>query len=126
MDETQYQYLLNQLYGVHGLEKWSGGDVELGAESWAQAVSQNYGADDPNNNICIATFGAGCFWGTEKYFAKDFAKLYKDAIIATKVGYMNPVANKYSNPTYEEVCIGYTGHIEVAHILYDKTKTTYE
>ena len=39
---------------------------------------------------------------------------------------MNPVENKFLNPTYEEVCEGYTGHIEVAHILYDKTKVTYE
>ena len=22
----------------------------------------------------LAAFGAGCFWGTEKYFAKDFTK----------------------------------------------------
>ena len=74
----------------------------------------------------IATFGAGCFWGTEKFYSKDYAEQNPDSIIATSVGYMNPVAKKFENPTYEEVCEGYTGHIEVLHVMFDKTKTTYE
>jgi len=40
--------------------------VDLEADKWALAVTQS-------DDIRIATFGAGCFWGTEKYFAKDFA-----------------------------------------------------
>ena len=24
----------------------------------------------------VATFGAGCYWGTEKFYAKDFAKAH--------------------------------------------------
>ena len=46
-----------------------------------------------NQNIKIATFGAGCFWGTEKYFAKDFAKQFPESILGTCVGYMNPDPN---------------------------------
>ncbi len=32
----------------------------------------------------LATFGAGCFWGTEKFFRKQF----KDQLASTMVGYM--------------------------------------
>lgn len=119
MDDQTYQYLMQHLYGAQGIEKWDGGEVDLEADKWALAVTQS-------DDIRIATFGAGCFWGTEKYFAKDFAQRFPGSIIATQVGYMNPVENKFLNPTYEEVCEGYTGHIEVAHILYDKTKVTFE
>lgn len=40
--------------------------------------------------MSLATFGAGCFWGTEKFFAKDFANLYPKSIIGTSVGFMHP------------------------------------
>ena len=39
------------------------------------------------------TFGAGCYWGTEKYFAKDFSKEFPGAILGTAVGFMNPDKN---------------------------------
>ena len=74
----------------------------------------------------LATFGAGCFWGVEKFFAKDFAKNFPNSILGTSVGFMNPQTNTYENPSYEEVCEGYTGHIEVVHILFDHTKTSFE
>ena len=47
----------------------------------------------------LATFGAGCYWGTEKYFAGVFAKKHPGAILASAVGFMGG-----SRPaTYEEV-----------------------
>lgn len=100
-------------------EKWDVGEVDLDSYHWAKAVRDT-------EELRVATFGAGCFWGTEKFFAKDFAKLHPDSIVASAVGYMNPVPNKHRNPRYREVCNGDTGHIEVAHIVYDKTKVRYE
>lgn len=38
MDDETYRYLIQQLYGVHGLEKWDGGEVELESDQWAEAV----------------------------------------------------------------------------------------
>jgi hypothetical protein len=37
-----------------------------------------------------ATLGAGCYWGTEKYIARDFAKAHPGGILATAVGFMGP------------------------------------
>ena len=69
---------------------------------------------DPENNRAVATFGAGCYWGTEKFFCTDFAARYpKEAIIGTSVGFMSPNPNAMKNPNYYQVCSGQTGHVEV-------------
>ena len=59
-------------------------------------------------------FGAGCYWGTEKYFKYDFAKKthVRGSIENGAVGFMGPKSAK-KNPTYEEVCTGKSGHVEV-------------
>lgn len=64
-----------------------------------------------------ATFGAGCFWGVEEVFRKI------EGVTLTKVGYMGGKINK---PTYEQVCGGETGHIEVVYLEYDDSKVSYE
>jgi len=66
-----------------------------------------------------AAFAAGCFWGTQKFFKKQF----KDGLIKTTVGYMG---GDTKNPTYGDVCTGQTGHAEVLHIVYDPSKVKYE
>lgn len=60
-----------------------------------------------------ACFGAGCYWGTEKYF-KDFASKSQIEGSITK-GYVGFRGTKSSprNPRYEDVCTGTTGHVEV-------------
>ena len=106
------QMLMQQVYGQ--AEKWTGtdrGDVS----QWKT-----------NDQIQLATFGAGCFWGTEKYIARDFAKAHPESILGTSVGFMNPDPNQKSTPSYEEVCEGTTGHVEVLHVLFDSSKATYE
>ena len=81
---------------------------------------------EPEGNKKLATFGAGCYWGTEKYFCTEFAELYPGAILGTSVGFMSPDKNAVKNPNYREVCSGSTGHVEVLHILYDADKCSYE
>lgn len=63
-----------------------------------------------------AVFGMGCFWGAEKCFWS------LPGVYSTAVGY---AAGQTSNPTYEEVCSGLTGHNEVVLVVYDPTKTEY-
>jgi peptide methionine sulfoxide reductase msrA/msrB len=57
-----------------------------------------------------AYFGAGCFWGVEYYFKK------LDGVISSISGYMN---GEMKNPTYQDICSGTTGHIEVVEVTYD-------
>ena len=62
-------------------------------------------------NMNKATFGAGCFWGVEKWFLKQFPKLKSSA-----VGYLGGTV---ANPSYEAVCTGKTGHAEVLQVEFD-------
>jgi peptide-methionine (S)-S-oxide reductase len=58
----------------------------------------------------VIYLGGGCFWCIESVFKKV------KGITSILPGYMggdNP------NPTYEEVCEGYTNHVEVVKIEYD-------
>jgi peptide-methionine (S)-S-oxide reductase len=64
----------------------------------------------------IATFGLGCFWGAEQRFWE------LPGVVTTAVGY----AGGYTpNPTYEEVCSGRTGHVEVVRVVFDPARVSY-
>src|SRR3954453_1520809 len=64
-----------------------------------------------------ATFGAGCFWQVEAAFREI------DGVIDTAVGYEG---GQVENPTYEQVCSGDTGHVEVCQVTFDPQKVSYE
>jgi peptide-methionine (S)-S-oxide reductase len=56
------------------------------------------------------TFGSGCFWCTEAFFAE------LKGVDSAVSGYSGGVVE---NPTYEQVCTGLTGHAEVVQVTYD-------
>ena len=62
-------------------------------------------------------FGMGCFWGAERKFWEA------PGVWTTAVGY---AGGSTSNPTYEEVCSGRTGHTEAVLVVYDPKVTSYE
>ena len=64
-----------------------------------------------------ATFGAGCFWCVEATFQR--LKGVKSVVS----GY---AGGTVENPTYEEVCSGKTGHIEVVQITFNHKVISYE
>ena len=74
----------------------------------------------------FATFGAGCYWGTEKYYAKNFSDKHPGAILGHSVGFMSPNSSAVANPSYRQVCAGNTTHVEVVHIRFDNRIVSYE
>lgn len=64
-----------------------------------------------------AYFAAGCFWGVEYYFEK------LEGVHSAISGYMG---GQIDNPTYEMVCTGFSGHLEVVKIEYDESIVKYE
>lgn len=70
-----------------------------------------------NNNLELATFGAGCFWCVEAIFQRV------DGVEKVVSGYSG---GHVKNPSYKEVCTGTTGHAEVCQLSYDPQNVSYE
>jgi peptide-methionine (S)-S-oxide reductase len=56
------------------------------------------------------TLGGGCYWCVEAVFQQ------LDGVISSTSGFMG---GHVPDPSYEEVCEGATGHIEVIQVVYD-------
>jgi peptide-methionine (S)-S-oxide reductase len=91
-----------------------GGPQTLGAaetESGGQPVAAG------GKGRANAIFAGGCFWCVES----DFDKV--EGVTKTTSGY---IGGKKSNPTYEEVSAGRTGHFEALRVEYDPARVNYE
>jgi peptide-methionine (S)-S-oxide reductase len=63
------------------------------------------------------TFGAGCFWHVEEVFRKI------KGVVKTEVGFMG---GEVEEPSYELVCSGRTGYVEVCNVEYDSKIISYK
>ena len=59
------------------------------------------------------TLGGGCFWCTEAVYEQV------DGVVAVESGYCN---GQVIRPTYEQVCGGRTGHVEVVRVQFDTAR----
>jgi peptide-methionine (S)-S-oxide reductase len=64
-----------------------------------------------------AIFAGGCFWCTEAFFT-DLKGVQK--VVSGYIG------GKTENPTYKEVCEGYSGHAEAIQITFNPEEISYE
>ena len=74
----------------------------------------------------LATFGAGCYWGTERYMVNKLGEQYKGAVLGNAVGFMSPNKEAVANPKYRDVCSGTTGHVVVLQVRFDNTVISFE
>lgn len=70
-----------------------------------------------NKKTETAIFAGGCFWCTEAFFT-DLKGVEK-----VTSGY---IGGKTENPTYKEVCSGYTGHAEAIKITFNPDEVAYD
>lgn len=59
------------------------------------------------------TLGGGCFWCIEAVYEQV------DGVTAVESGYCN---GHVAHPTYEQVCSGRTGHVEVVRVQFDTAR----
>lgn len=64
----------------------------------------------------VATLAGGCFWCLEAVYDEI------DGVTLVKSGY---AGGHTTDPTYEEVCSGSTGHAEVTQVTYDPDVVSY-
>ena len=58
----------------------------------------------------VITLGGGCFWCLEAVYE------LVDGVVAVENGYSN---GHLVNPSYEQVCSGNSGHVEVVRVTFD-------
>ena len=87
--------------------------VTLQACGQSKSIKEN----QMNEDLELATFGAGCFWCVEAIFQRI------DGVEKVVSGYSG---GQVKNPTYKEVCQGTTGHAEVCQLSYDPVVVSFD
>lgn len=64
----------------------------------------------------IAVLGGGCFWCLEAVFREI------GGVLTAESGYAGGAS---TNPSYEEVCGGHSGHVEVVRLTFDPTTISF-
>jgi peptide methionine sulfoxide reductase msrA/msrB len=69
-----------------------------------------------NDSFALATFAGGCFWCMVAPFEK------RNGVLQVLVGYSG---GHTTNPRYQEVCSGKTGHLEAVQVTFEPDKVSY-
>ena len=72
---------------------------------------------ESDNTYEKATFSGGCFWCMQPPFDN------LEGVISTTVGFTGGIEE---NPSYDDVCLGKTEHLESVQIIYDPSQISYD
>jgi peptide-methionine (S)-S-oxide reductase len=93
-------------------------------------VPQHLVFDEPHisNKVALA---AGKFWGTEKFVREYFQERFPSSVQSATVGFMSPYddgsgGGVVSHPTYDDVCSGDSGHVEVVLVELSDPRAHFE
>lgn len=87
------------------------------AQSQNESVEFPLGSKTPLPNEAVANFSEGCFWHAEIVF---------QSLVGVRDAVSGYAGGTTSNPTYEEVCTGETGHAETVQVYYDPSKISFQ
>ncbi len=71
----------------------------------------------PPEKEAVAIFGEGCFWHSEIVF---------QSLVGVRDAVSGYAGGKASNPDYESVCSGETGHAETVQVYYNPEKISFK
>ena len=91
--------------------------LALGCSGNSSAADPTVAAGPPGQGEAVAVFAGGCFWCMEGPFEK------LPGVLSVESGY---VGGKIKGPTYQQVAMGRTSHIEAVRILYTPSKIDYD
>ncbi|HZP47593.1 MAG TPA: peptide-methionine (S)-S-oxide reductase MsrA [Vicinamibacterales bacterium] len=81
------------------------------------AAASTVAAGDPPDGMAAAIFGGGCFWSMEHVF---------DGIAGVQSVAVGYTGGRAKSPSYQQVEMGITGHVEAVRVVYDPAKVPYE
>lgn len=96
-------------------------ETQLGRDEPLETATEHFVSGHPlkppfEAHLQQAIFAFGCFWGAER-------KMWQQAgVYSTAVGY---IAGETNNPTYKEVCSGFSGHTEAVLVVFDPQQISY-
>ncbi len=110
------------MFGTESVEMPAVDDILPGRDTPVEVPSAHFingnSLEGPfADELEVAVFGMGCFWGAERRFWQ------LPGVHTTSAGYAGGLT---PNPSYEEVCSGRTGHTEVVMVVYDPSQVSYD
>ena len=91
--------------------------IALGCSESSIAADPTVAAGPPGQGEAVAVFAGGCFWCMEGPFEK------LPGVLSVESGY---VGGKIKGPTYQQVAMGRTTHVEAVRVLYTPDKIDYQ
>lgn len=79
-------------------------------------TTEQTAAKQTGANVATAYLGGGCFWCTEAVF------LGLKGVLAVESAY---AGGQVSNPSYEQICDGDTGHAEIVKVDFDSAQISF-